>query len=144
MAKTTTSKDIDATPDKVWAIIADPSRYAEWNTLHTSWKGDPPTQLSEGAQMTEVLTIMGMANTITFTTDAYDAPHSLTISGEGMAGAKVALTLSVQPHGDASSVCTLDAEFISAMMVGAIGKAIERASKKELDASLDKLAALVS
>jgi hypothetical protein len=30
------------------------------------------------------------------------------------------------------------------MMVGAIGAAIERSSKKELDASLDNLAALVS
>ncbi len=144
MAKTTTSKEINATPDKVWAILANPSRYEEWNTLHTRWKDEPPTELSQGAQMTEVLTIMGMANTITFTTDAYDAPHSLTISGEGMAGAKVAMTLSVKPDGDSASICTLDAEFVSAMMVGAIGKAIERASKKELDASLDKLAALVS
>ena len=35
------------------------------------------------------------------------------------------------------------ADFVSQMMVGAIGKAIERAAKKELDASLDKLAAIV-
>jgi len=39
---------------------------------------------------------------------------------------------------------TIDAEFISQMMVGAIGGAIERASKKELEASLNNLAGLVS
>ena len=48
---------------------------------------------------------------------------------------------SVQPRGDGSAA-TLDAEFTSQMMVGAIGAAIELASKTELDASLDTLAAL--
>lgn len=143
MAKTTASKDIAASPEKVWAVISNPSRNEEWNTMHTKWKDEPPTELSKGAQFTEVLSIMGMANTITFTTDAYDAPNSLTFSGEGMAGAKVSMTLSVEPHGEGSRA-TLDAEFISQMMVGAIGKAIERSSQKELDASLDKLANLVS
>jgi carbon monoxide dehydrogenase subunit G len=143
MAKVSTSKELKASPEKVWAIIADPSRFAEWNTLHTRWKDEPPAELSLGAQMTEVLTIMGMANTITFTTDEYDAPHSLTISGEGMAGAVVSMTLAVEPNGQ-GSVAKLDAEFKSQMMVGAIGKAIERASAKELNASLDKLTGLVS
>lgn len=77
--------------------------------------------------MTEVLKIVGMANTITFTTDAYDAPNSLTISGEGMAGARVALTLRVGPEGKAGSLCTLNAEFVSAPMVGAIGRAVDYA-----------------
>jgi carbon monoxide dehydrogenase subunit G len=142
MAKTTASKEIAATPDEVWAVISDPRRNEDWNTMHTSWKDEPPTGLTQGAQFTEVLTIMGMANTITFTTDAYDAPTSLTISGVGMAGAKVSMTLSVEPSGK-GSLTTLDSEFVSQMMVGAIGKAIERASKQELAASLDKLSALV-
>ena len=40
--------------------------------------------------MAEVLTIMGMANTITFTVDEYDPPRVATICGTGMAGAKSA------------------------------------------------------
>lgn len=143
MAKTTASKEFAVTPEKVWAVISNPRRNEEWNTMHTKWKDEPPIELSQGAQFTEVLSIMGMANTITFTTDAYDAPNSLTFSGEGMAGAKVSMTLSVKPS-DEGSLATLDAEFTSQMMVGAIGKAIERSSKKELDASLEKLAALVN
>jgi hypothetical protein len=53
------------------------------------------------------------------------------------------MTLAVEPNGQ-GSVAKLDAEFKSQMMVGAIGKAIERASAKELNASLDKLTGLVS
>ncbi|MEV0670828.1 SRPBCC family protein [Mycobacterium sp. NPDC050441] len=143
MARTTASREIVAPPEKVWAVLADPRRNAEWNTLHTQWKDEPPAQLAAGAQMTAVLTIMGMANTITQTVDQYDPPNSFSVSGTGMAGAKVSLTTTVEPRGEASLV-TIDAEFISQMMVGAIGGAIERASRKELEASLDKLAGLVS
>ena len=143
MAKATVSKEILSPNEKVWEVLANPSRFEEWNVLHTRWKDTPPTTASLGTRFTEVLTIMGMPNTIEFTTTDYDPPKTLTISGEGMAGAKITLTLSVSPS-PTGSVATLDAEFISQMMVGAIGSAIERAAAKELGTSLDNLAALVS
>lgn len=144
MAKANVSKEIGAPQDQVWAVISDPARFEEWLSVHTKWKEAPPATLSQGATMSEVLTIMGMANTITFTVDEYDAPNTTKFSGTGMAGAKISFTLTVEPNGDDASVATVDAEFISQMMVGAIGGAIERASTKELNESLDKLATLVA
>lgn len=144
MASSNVTREFPASQDKVWAVISDPTRFEEWLTLHTKWKEAPPAQLSKGATMAEVLTIMGMANTINFTIDEYDAPNTTKFSGTGMAGAKITFTLTVEPKGDDASIVTLDAEFISQMMVGAIGGAIERASTKELEASLDKLATLVA
>lgn len=123
MAQSNSSLEIPASQDKVWALLSDPSRFEEWLTVHTKWKDEPPTSLSQGTQMTEVVSIMGMPNTITWTTDEYDAPRSMKISGTGMAGAKVSFTLSVAEAGE-SSVATIDAEFISQMMVGAIGAAV--------------------
>ena len=143
MAQSNSSLEIPASQDKVWALLSDPSRFEEWLTVHTKWKDEPPTSLSQGAQMTEVVSIMGMPNTITWTTDEYDAPKSLKISGNGMAGAKVSFTLSVEEAGE-SSVATIDAEFISQMMVGAIGAAVERTAAKELVQSLANLSALVA
>jgi carbon monoxide dehydrogenase subunit G len=142
MAKANASIEIAASQDKVWAIISDPSRFEEWLSVHTKWKQAPPATLSQGATMSEVLTIMGMANTIDFTVEEYDAPNSTKFSGTGMAGAKISFTLTVEANGADASVASVDAEFISQMMVGAIGGAIERASTKELVASLEKLAAL--
>jgi carbon monoxide dehydrogenase subunit G len=144
MAKANVSKEIAASQDKVWALISDPSRFQEWLSVHTKWKAAPPATLSKGATMSEVLTIMGMANTIDFTVEEYDAPNTTKFSGTGMAGAKISFTLNVEPKGPDASVATVDAEFISQMMVGAIGGAIERASTKELSASLEKLAALAA
>ncbi|WP_458691031.1 type II toxin-antitoxin system Rv0910 family toxin [Nocardia tengchongensis] len=143
MAKANVSKEFPVSQDKVWAVISDPRRFEEWLTVHTKWKSEPPAELSQGATMAEVLTIMGMANTIDFTVEEYDAPHTTKFSGTGMAGAKITFTLSVAPKGDDAAVTTIDAEFISQMMVGAIGGAIERATTKELDASLTKLTALL-
>ena len=93
--------------------------------------------------MVEILSIMGMPNTIDFTVNKYDAPRITTFSGKGMANAKVTFTLAAEAAGDDATKVTVDADFISQMMVGAIGGAIERASKSELEASLDKLAELV-
>lgn len=143
MAKANVSKEFPASQQQVWAVISDPRRFEEWLTVHTKWKSEPPAQLSQGATMSEVLTIMGMANTIDFTVEQYDAPHSTKFSGTGMAGAKITFTLQVEAKGEDTAVATVDAEFISQMMVGAIGGAIERASTKELDASLEKLAGLI-
>ncbi|MFC9664647.1 SRPBCC family protein [Nocardia sp. NPDC127606] len=143
MAQASASKEIAVSQDKVWAIIADPSRNAEWNTMHDKWKSQPPTSVAQGDKMSEVLSIMGMPNTIEWDVTNYDAPNTFTISGVGMANAKVSFTMSVEASG-AGSVAKIEAEFISQMMVGAIGKAIERTAFKELEASLLRLADLVA
>lgn len=142
MAGTKVDRVINAPAEKVWALVTDLDRWEEWNTLFTKWKGEVPTSVEKGTQMTAVLTIMGMANTITLTADEYDPPKLVSMSGTGMAGAKIALTMSVDADGDAANL-KAQADFESQMMVGAIGKAIERAAKKELDASLEKLAVIV-
>lgn len=142
MAKVSVSRDIAAPPEKVWATLADPHRFEDWLTLHTKWKDEPPAEVAAGSKLVEVLTIMGMANTITFTVDSYDAPHSLSMSGTGMAGAKITLSLAVAPAAEGSAV-TVEADFVSQMMVGAIGNAIERSATKELEASLDNFTTLV-
>jgi carbon monoxide dehydrogenase subunit G len=142
MAGTDVDRVITAPTEKVWALATDLKRWDEWNTLFTKWKSDVPDTIAEGTQVTAVLTIMGMANTLTLTVDEYAPPKVVTMSGNGMAGAKISLTLSVEPDGEASRM-RARADFESQMMVGAIGKAIERAAKKELDASLDKLAEIV-
>ncbi|ASF10273.1 hypothetical protein NBRGN_010_00770 [Nocardia brasiliensis NBRC 14402] len=144
MALAKVSKEFPVAPGRVWTVLTDPHRFEEWLTVHTKWKELPPAQLSAGATMTEVLSIMGMANTITFTVVDYDAPTTTKFSGTGMAGAQISFTLTVTPQGDNNSLVTIDAEFISQMMVGAIGGAIERASTRELDASLTNLAGLLA
>jgi hypothetical protein len=141
MAGTDVDRVINAPAEKVWALATDLKRWEDWNTLLTKWKSDVPDSTAEGTQVTAVLTIMGMANTIMLTVEEYNPPKLVRMSGIGMAGAKVSLTLSVDADGDTTHM-KARADFESQIMVGAVGKAIERAAKKELDASLDKFAAI--
>ncbi|MPZ01125.1 MAG: SRPBCC family protein [Actinophytocola sp.] len=143
MGSINVSVDLPAAPEDVWAAFADPSTFERWLTIHTKWKGEVPTEWRQGAQVDEVVTMLGMANTITWTVVEYDAPKQLEISGTGMAGVKVRFTLSVEPA-DTGSTATIDAEFTGSMIVGALGKAVEKDAHKNLSESLDNLKELVA
>lgn len=143
MAKVDVSNAIAAPPEKVWALLANPSSYPDWLTIHDGWRGEVPTEVTQGTSFTEMCTVMGMTNKIDWTVTEYEAPGVLKISGTGLSGAKISFTMSVAADGDGSAA-NIDAEFEGQMVVGAIGKAIERSARKEVEASLDKLAALVS
>ncbi|MFD8493598.1 SRPBCC family protein [Amycolatopsis sp. NPDC059657] len=142
MGQISASVDLPAAPDKVWAEFSNPNNFEKWLTIHTKWKGDVPTEFAKGAKVSEVVTMLGMPNTIEWTVDEFEAPSKLSISGTGMAGVKVKFALSVvdAPGGSTASI---DAEFTGQMIVGALGKAVEKDGKKNLDASLSKFAELV-
>lgn len=143
MASVTATVEFPAPPEKVWATMSDPRRYGEWLTIHQDWRGELPDELAVGAKLTEIVSVMGMANKIEWTVEVYEPPARVRIAGVGMAGVRVSFTLSVEPTA-AGSLAKIDAEFTGQMVTGAIGAAVEKQSKKELDASLEKLAGLVA
>ena len=143
MARVDVTKEIDAPQEKVWALLSNPSSYPDWLTIHDGWRGEVPTEVGEGSTFTEMCTVMGMTNKIDWTVADYVAPSTLKISGTGLAGAKISFTMTVAAEGEGSHA-NIDAEFEGQMVVGAIGKAIERSARKEVEASLEKLSGLVS
>jgi len=142
MGQLTATREFSASAEDVWTLASDPNNFEKWLTLHQKWKGDIPAQLEKGAQMTEVISMMGMPNTITWTVDEYVAPNTLAISGTGMAGVQVAIQLTATPT-DAGSRFDLSASFEGQMIVGALGKAIEKQGEQELETSLEKFAELL-
>jgi len=143
MGKIEKTVEFAAAPEKVWAVVSDPSRFGDWLGMHQSWKGDVPAEFSKGAQVTAIVSLLNMPNTITWTVDEYDAPKSVRLSGTGMAGVKVAIGMDVEPK-DSGSAMSISAEFEGQMIVGAIGQAIEKAGNTELDESMARLAELVA
>jgi uncharacterized protein YndB with AHSA1/START domain len=142
MGQITASVELPAAPEKVWREFSNPNNFEKWLTIHTKWKGEVPAEFSKGAQASEVVTMLGMPNTITWTVDEFEAPTKLVISGTGMAGVKVSFALSVEAAGEGSQA-TIDAEFKGQMIIGALGKAVEKDGKKNLDESLAKFKALL-
>jgi len=144
MAEVHVSQELAASQEEAWKTFSDFSKFADWLTIHDKFYGDPPTEISVGSTFQEQATIMGMSNKIDWTVEAFDAPKSLTIGGKGLAGAQITFVLSLEATGDSSCTAKIDAEFVGTMVVGAIGAAVERAAHKEVTASLEKLAALLS
>ena len=142
MGQISASRELTASAEDVWALASDPNNFEKWLSLHQKWKGDVPAVLSVGTQMTEVISMMGMPNTITWNVDEYDAPNKLAISGTGMAGVKVAISLTATPI-DTGSRFDLSCSFEGQMIVGALGKAIEKQGATELETSLDNFASLL-
>ncbi|MBA0127328.1 SRPBCC family protein [Haloechinothrix sp. YIM 98757] len=143
MGRISASVELPAAPEKVWQEFSNPSNFEKWLTIHTKWKGEVPTEFTTGSQVSEVVTMLGMPNTITWTVDEFDEPRKLSISGTGMAGVKVTFDLLVEPA-DSGSRATIDAEFEGQMIVGALGKAVEKDGKKNLDESMQRFAELLA
>ncbi|MGH3950339.1 MAG: type II toxin-antitoxin system Rv0910 family toxin [Pseudonocardiaceae bacterium] len=142
MTEVNVSVSLPCSPEKAWATVSDLNRFEEWLTIHQGWRGEIPAEINVGSKITEVVSVMGMANKIEWNVDEYDEPRSLKISGTGMAGVKVSFTLSVKLEGD-TTVTSIDAEFTGQMIVGPIGAAVGKSTKAELEKSLATLAELV-
>lgn len=146
MGHISTSIDLRVPPERVFELAASPASFEKWLTIHTRWKGEVPETFTEGATISEVVTMMGMPNTITWTVDEYDVPNRVAISGIGMAGVKLAITIDVRPNGTSGATgatLELGAEFEGAMIVGALGKAIEKDGQKNLEQSLEQFKSLL-
>jgi uncharacterized protein YndB with AHSA1/START domain len=144
MGRITTTVGIPADPEKVWDVLVTPGTYEQWLTIHTKWKGDVPESFAEGTTVSEVVTMLGMPNTITWTVQELDAPSRLEISGTGMAGVTTTFTMAVTSDGNGGATASIDAEFAGAMITGALGKAVEKDAQANLDQSLAQLAELVA
>src|SRR5258707_1670258 len=111
MGQISTTTDIPAPPQKVWEAIATPATYERWMTIHTKWKDDVPRRFSPGATAAEVVTMLGMPNTITWTVEDVEAPSLLRISGTRMARVRVSFVFDVASDGDGGSNPSAAAEF---------------------------------
>ncbi|HEY7053154.1 MAG TPA: SRPBCC family protein [Mycobacterium sp.] len=137
-------RELPAPVDAVWALISDPSSWADWFTIHEKWITDPPATLAAGSQLSAKIVMLGMANKIDWTVDAVEAPRRLTMSGTGMAGVKCSFTFTLAPAADNATRFTLSGDFEGALIKGALGKAVEKDGAKQLDTTLEQLTELAT
>jgi uncharacterized protein YndB with AHSA1/START domain len=142
MGTVSKSVEIPAPRQEVWDTVTDPGRFADWQTIHVGFAGDPPEQLSEGAEFKQKVTIMGMPGEIAWTVMTYENPSRLTLDGAGPMGTKATATFSLE-DADEGTKFTYESGFEGAALAPLAG-ALEQQSAKAADESLEKLKALVS
>jgi carbon monoxide dehydrogenase subunit G len=140
MGQLSVSQDLPVSADKLWATISDPQTWDSWLTIHAGWLEEPPTELTAGAKLVEKVVMLGMANKLEWTIESVIPGAELRITGAGMAGVTTRFAFVLAPNGDNTTV-TIDAEFHGSLIVGALGKAVEKDASRNLANSLEKLAA---
>lgn len=143
MAKVNTAVAVPTTPERAWAVASDLSRFGEWLTMHDGWRGELPATIESGAVLTSVVKVMGLRNRIRWVVDSYEPPATLAITGRGVGGVHVALSLAIKPSGENQARVEIDAEVTGRPVFGPVGMAISRAVRSDLRRSVAALATLV-
>ncbi|EUA69445.1 hypothetical protein I540_2362 [Mycobacteroides abscessus subsp. bolletii 1513] len=76
MSELHSSIDLPYSIDKLWSVLPDLNKYDEWMTIHTGFKGDVPAieDIKVGTKFSEIVTLMGMANTVEWTVQEFTRP----------------------------------------------------------------------
>ncbi|MEV2221837.1 SRPBCC family protein [Nocardia vinacea] len=138
-----TSASYKASPDEVWKVLGDPSRWGDWLVIHKSWKSAVPAQLTSGDTATASASVMNMPVTIDWTFENVDAPRSIAMGGTTRAGVKLALAISLRSEAETTTV-ELTASIDGGMIDGPMGGVFKNSLVGALDKSLKKAQGLVA
>ena len=138
------TRELNAGPEALWALISDPYTWDSWFTVHDKWMEEPPAELAEGDKLTAKIVMLNMANKIDWTVISIDPPRGLVLGGTGMAGVRAEFRFTIEPVGEAAAKFTVTGDFEGALVKGALGKAVEKDGRRQLDKTLGQLDALAS
>ena len=127
--------DVPMTPQDMWDRVSDLSDLGDWLTVHEGWRSDLPDEIAEGTQIVGVARAKGFRNRVTWTVTTWDPPREVAMSGSGKGGAKYAVTLTVRPT-DEGSTLGLRLELGGRALFGPVGSAAARAVKGDVQKSL--------
>src|SRR5579863_4271043 len=97
---------IAAPPLAVWDTIMDPQRLGEWVTIHRSVKVKSPDPTAEGAEMDQVLHVVGMSFKVHWTLEHVRAPRQAEWEGRGPALSRAVIRYRLE--GDEDGPTTFD------------------------------------
>ncbi len=142
MPTVSTSLDIPATAEQVWAVAADLSRYGDWNVTHTGFPDGLPSG-EQGSSFKENITLMGMPGQATWTVAERTDPTKTVWSGEGPMGITLGSRLELTPNGDTTQV-KIEVSFDGGPLAGPLGATVAASAEKSANESLEKLKGLIA
>lgn len=132
-----------ASPDEVWDVMAVPSRWGEWLTIHKSWETAVPERLAPGETATAAVRVMNMPIAVDWSFDKVDAPKVVEISGMTRAGVRLTLVITLADTGATTEV-DLAASIDGGMIDGPMGGVFKNSLISALSKSLGNVAALLA
>jgi uncharacterized protein YndB with AHSA1/START domain len=137
--------EIDAPPERVWAVVMDPRRLADWVTIHRRL-GDVPARLRKGSTFEQTLNLRGAHLHVVWTVVDIDEPRRAVWEGHGPAHSRAAIVYELHPDGEARTRFEYTNEFKPPG--GALGAVAGRVlvgglSQREAQRSLERLKRII-
>lgn len=99
MTRVHTVIEIDAPPERVWEVVMDPRRLADWVTIHRRL-GDVPERLRKGSTFEQTLNLRGAHLHVVWTVVDVDPPRRAVWEGQGPAHSRASIVYELHPQGD--------------------------------------------
>jgi uncharacterized protein YndB with AHSA1/START domain len=146
MATVHTAIDLAAPPERVWEILMDPRRLADWVTIHRSL-GPVPERLRRGSEFEQTLTLRGAHLHVAWTVADLDPPRRAVWEGRGPAHSRAICTYELAPREDGGTHFDYTNEFKTPG--GPLGAVAGRVlvgglSQREAQRSLQRLQQLIA
>lgn len=135
--------DLPAPPERVWAVATPLERWPEWLSLHVRWPDEPPAEVAKGTSFREVVSLLGLPVPVTWTVTEASAPAVFAMSGEAIAGVRVAVSFVMGPV-DSGTSMTMTAELTGALVAGSLQSTVQKFADSQLSASITALTALLA
>jgi carbon monoxide dehydrogenase subunit G len=143
MPKVSASTQTAADPDRVWQLVTDLPRFADWNIMHDAFLGDVPSTLDEGVAYKQRVKMMNMPAEFSWKVTSADGPGKLELAGVGPMGIKAVNRFLIEKAETGSRV-TFEMEFNGPALNGPIATMAEKQSAVAAQQSLDKFVALLA
>lgn len=145
MSQVHTVIEIAAPPARVWEIVMDPRRLADWVTIHRKL-GDVPARLRQGSTFEQTLNLRGAHLHVTWTVVDLDEPRRAVWEGHGPAHSRASIVYQLHPDGKGGTRFEYTNEFKPPG--GALGAVAGRVlvgglSQREAQRSLQRLKQLI-
>ena len=146
MTLVTASIDIDAPPERVYDVMLDPARLADWVTIHRRVNRADDGTPSEGYGMEQTLSLRGASFKVRWTLTEAHKPITATWEGRGPAHSYARTSYRLRPRDGGGTHFDYENEFKAPG--GFLGAAASRAliggvPEREAHRSLERLKALL-
>lgn len=136
---------IAASPERIYAVIMDPSCLERWVTIHAGLEHAPAGMLERGSELTQRLQLAGRGFTVHWRVIEAEPARRVVWEGSGPMRSHAGVTYELAPADDDATCFTYTNEF--ALPGGPLGRfagpVVRRVTTGELDRSLDRLRSLV-
>jgi carbon monoxide dehydrogenase subunit G len=136
---------INASPQKVWDVLMDPRRLADWVSIHQKLKKAPEGQLEEGDELTQCLRVAHKNFDVHWKVKQADEPRRAMWEGHGPVRSKASVVYELAPNGNDSTRFKYVNEFKSpgGPLAAIADRAMQGTSEREADKTLANLKRLL-